>query len=62
MSGLGPARLPAAFAERGGETFVAASNPAYLPAIATTLTASGMRLESETGSPHRWVKHLVFRR
>jgi 2-polyprenyl-3-methyl-5-hydroxy-6-metoxy-1,4-benzoquinol methylase len=52
----------ATLAEHCSETFVAASNPAYLPAITETLTASGLRLERETVSPARRVKHLVFRR
>ena len=57
-------RMLATLAERCTETFVAASNPVYLPAITETLTASGLRLERETTSPspsHR-VRHLVFRR
>ena len=55
-------RMLATLAERCTATFVAASNPAYLPAIAETLTASGLRLERETNSPGRRVTHLVFRR
>jgi 2-polyprenyl-3-methyl-5-hydroxy-6-metoxy-1,4-benzoquinol methylase len=55
-------RMLATLAEHCTETFIAASNPAYLPAITDTLTASGLRLERETASPARQVKHLVFRR
>ncbi|MGH6749923.1 MAG: hypothetical protein ACRECI_11495 [Methyloceanibacter sp.] len=55
-------RMLGTLAERCTETFVAASNPAYLPAITETLTASGLRLELETNSPARRVTHLVFRR
>ena len=55
-------RMLATLAERCTETFVAASNPAYLPAITETLTASGLHLERETNSPARRVTHLVFRR
>ena len=55
-------RMLATLAERCTETFVAASNPAYLPAITETLMASGLRLERETISPSRRVTHLVFRR
>jgi 2-polyprenyl-3-methyl-5-hydroxy-6-metoxy-1,4-benzoquinol methylase len=55
-------QMLATLAEHCSETFVAASNPAFLPAITETLTASGLRLERETISPHRRVKHLVFRR
>lgn len=55
-------RMLATLAERCTETFVAASNPAHLPAITETLTASGLHLERETNSPARRVTHLVFRR
>ncbi len=55
-------RTLATLAERCTETFVAASNPAFLGAIAETLTAAGLRLERETASPARNVRHLVFRR
>jgi len=55
-------RMLATLAERCTETFVAASNPTYLPAITETLTASGLHLERETTSPARRVTHLVFRR
>jgi 2-polyprenyl-3-methyl-5-hydroxy-6-metoxy-1,4-benzoquinol methylase len=55
-------RMLATLAERCTETFVAASNPIYLPAITETLMASELRLEHETASPSRRVKHLVFRR
>jgi 2-polyprenyl-3-methyl-5-hydroxy-6-metoxy-1,4-benzoquinol methylase len=55
-------RMLATLAERCTRTFVAASNPDFLPAIADTLTAAGLRLERETASPARRVRHLVFRR
>jgi 2-polyprenyl-3-methyl-5-hydroxy-6-metoxy-1,4-benzoquinol methylase len=55
-------RMLATLAERCTETFVAASNPAHRPAIKETLTACGMRLERETSSPTRQVRHIVFRR
>ncbi len=55
-------RMLATLAERCTGTFVAASNPDFLPAIADTLTASGLRLARETASPARQVRHLVFRR
>ena len=55
-------RMLATLAEHCTETFVAASNPAFLPATIETLAASGLRLERETASPAWHVKHLVFRR
>jgi 2-polyprenyl-3-methyl-5-hydroxy-6-metoxy-1,4-benzoquinol methylase len=52
----------ATLAERCKETFIAATNPDYLPAIAEVLTNSGFELQRETESPSRRVRHLVFRR
>ena len=52
----------ATLAEHCKETFIVATQPDYLPAIIDTLVASGFRLERETQSPARRVKHLVFRR
>ena len=55
-------RMLATLAEHCRETFIVATQPDYLPAIIDTLVASGFRLERETQSPARRVKHLVFRR
>jgi 2-polyprenyl-3-methyl-5-hydroxy-6-metoxy-1,4-benzoquinol methylase len=55
-------RMLATLAERCSETFIAASQTDYLPAIVEVLSSSGLRLERETSSPMRRVKHLVFRR
>jgi 2-polyprenyl-3-methyl-5-hydroxy-6-metoxy-1,4-benzoquinol methylase len=55
-------RMLATLAERCGETFIAASRPDCLPAIIEMLSAAQFRLERETTSPARRVKHLVFRR
>jgi 2-polyprenyl-3-methyl-5-hydroxy-6-metoxy-1,4-benzoquinol methylase len=55
-------RMLATLAEHCKETFIVATQPDYLPAIIDTLVASGFRLERETQSPARRVKHLVFRR
>jgi 2-polyprenyl-3-methyl-5-hydroxy-6-metoxy-1,4-benzoquinol methylase len=55
-------RMLATLAERCRDTFVVATQPDYLPAIIDALSASGFRLERETQSPARRVKHLVFRR
>ena len=55
-------RMLATLAEHCQETFIVATQPDYLPAIIDTLVASGFRLERETQSPARRVKHLVFRR
>jgi hypothetical protein len=49
-------------AERCKETFIVASNPAYLSSIIDTVDASGLDLVRETESPARRVRHLVFRR
>jgi len=54
-------RMLATLAEHCQETFIVATQPDYLPAIIDTLVASGFRLERETQSPARRVKHLVFR-
>ena len=54
-------RMLSTLAERCQETFIVATQPDYLPAIIDTLLASGFRLERETQSPARRVKHLVFR-
>ncbi len=55
-------RVVAALAEHCRETFIAASQPAYLPAMTETLTGAGFTLEREAKSPARSVTHLVFRR
>jgi 2-polyprenyl-3-methyl-5-hydroxy-6-metoxy-1,4-benzoquinol methylase len=55
-------RMLATLAERCKETFIVASNPDYLPAIAEVLTNAGFGLRCETASPSKRVKHLVFRR
>jgi 2-polyprenyl-3-methyl-5-hydroxy-6-metoxy-1,4-benzoquinol methylase len=55
-------RMLAALAERCTQTFIAATQPDYLPAIIDTLLASGFRLDRETASPARRISHLVFRR
>ncbi len=55
-------RMLATLAERCSETFIAASRPDYLPVIVEVLSSSGLRLERETSSPARSVRHLVFRR
>jgi 2-polyprenyl-3-methyl-5-hydroxy-6-metoxy-1,4-benzoquinol methylase len=55
-------RMLATLAERCKETFIAATRSDYLPTIVDVLTASGLRLERETLSPARSVRHLVFRR
>ena len=55
-------RMLATLAERCSETFIAASRPDYLPAIVEVLSSLGLRLERETSSPARSVRHLVFRR
>ena len=49
-------------AERCRNAFIVATQPHYLPAIINALSAWGFRLERETQSPARRVKHLVFRR
>jgi 2-polyprenyl-3-methyl-5-hydroxy-6-metoxy-1,4-benzoquinol methylase len=55
-------RMLATLAERCSETFIAASRPDYLPAIVEVLSSSGLRVERETSSLARSVRHLVFRR
>jgi len=55
-------RVLATLAEHCQQTFIAATQPDYLPAISETLLASGFTLERETRSPARRVTHLVFRR
>jgi 2-polyprenyl-3-methyl-5-hydroxy-6-metoxy-1,4-benzoquinol methylase len=55
-------RMLVTLAERCTRTFIAATQPDYLPAIIDTLLASGFKLARETASPARRVKHLVFRR
>lgn len=55
-------RMLATLAERCRDAFIVATQPDYLPAIIDALSASGFRLERETQSPARRVKHLVFRR
>ena len=55
-------RMLATLAERCRDTFIVATQPDYSPAIIDTLFASRFRLERETSSPTRRVKHLVFRR
>jgi 2-polyprenyl-3-methyl-5-hydroxy-6-metoxy-1,4-benzoquinol methylase len=52
-------RMVATLAERCRETFIAASQPDYLPAIIEVMSAAGFRLGRETTSPARRVKHLV---
>jgi hypothetical protein len=52
----------ATLAERCKKTFIAATRPDYLPAIIEVLTSQGLRLERETSSPARSVRHLGFRR
>ena len=53
-------RMLGTLAEHCKETFIVATQPDYLPAIIDTVVASGFRLERETQSPARRVKHLVF--
>jgi 2-polyprenyl-3-methyl-5-hydroxy-6-metoxy-1,4-benzoquinol methylase len=60
--GAAARRMLATLAERCSETFIAASQPDYLPAIIEVLSSAGLRLERKTSSPARRVKHLVFRR
>ena len=55
-------RMLTTLAERCRNTFIVATQPHYLPAIINALSAWGFRLERETQSPARRVKHLVFRR
>ncbi|MBK5199716.1 MAG: hypothetical protein JJE37_15775 [Methyloceanibacter sp.] len=55
-------RVLATLAERCKETFIVASNPAYLPSIIDVLCAAGFELIRETESPARRVTHFVFRR
>ena len=55
-------RMLATLAERCRDAFIVATQPDYVPAIIDALSASGFRLERETQSPTRRVKHLVFRR
>lgn len=55
-------RMLATLAERCRDAFIVATQPDYFPAIIDALSASGFRLERETQSPARRVKHLVFRR
>jgi 2-polyprenyl-3-methyl-5-hydroxy-6-metoxy-1,4-benzoquinol methylase len=55
-------RMLATLVERCKETFIVASNPAYLPSIIDVLCAAGFALHRETESPARRVTHLVFRR
>ena len=57
-------RMLATLAEHPKETSIqpGATYPHDLPAIISTLVASGFRLQRETQSPARRVKHLVFRR
>jgi hypothetical protein len=52
----------ATLAERCSETFIVASQPSYIPAIIEVLSAAQFRLERETTSPARRVKHVVFYR
>ena len=54
-------RMLTTLAERCRNTFIVATQPHYLPAIINALSAWGFRLERETQSPARRVKHLVFR-
>ena len=45
------------------ETFIVASNPAFIPAMAETLRGAELTFDRETVSPSpRRVRHLVFRR
>jgi 2-polyprenyl-3-methyl-5-hydroxy-6-metoxy-1,4-benzoquinol methylase len=60
--GAAARRMLATLAERCSETFIAASQPDYLPAIIEVLSSAGLRLERKTSSPARRVKHLLFRR
>lgn len=55
-------RMLATLADRCKETFIAATRPSHLPAVIEGLSSSGLRLERETSSPARPVKHVVFRR
>jgi 2-polyprenyl-3-methyl-5-hydroxy-6-metoxy-1,4-benzoquinol methylase len=55
-------RMLATLAERCKETFVVASNPAYLPSIIDTLFTAGFDLHRETESASRRVTHLTFLR
>lgn len=56
-------RMLATLAEHCRGTFIAATQPDYLPAITETLLARGFRLERGMQSPAtRRVAHLVFRR
>ena len=59
---LAARRMLATLAERCSETFIAAARPDNLSPIIGVLLASGLRLDRETSSPMRRVKHLVFRR
>jgi hypothetical protein len=56
---LAARRMLATLAERCSETFIVASQPSYIPAM---LSAAQFRLERETTSPARRVKHVVFYR
>jgi hypothetical protein len=60
--GAAARHMLATLAERCSETFIAASQPDYLPAIIEVLSSAGLRLERKTSSPARRVKHLLFRR
>jgi hypothetical protein len=57
-------KMLATLAERCKETFIVATQAAYVPAITETMLASGFALvrERETVSPARPVRHLVFQR
>jgi hypothetical protein len=57
---LAARRMLATLAERCSETFIVASQPSYIPAIIEVLSAAQFRLERETTSPARRVKHVVF--
>jgi hypothetical protein len=62
---LAARRMLATLAERCSETFIVASQPSYIPAIPAiieVLSAAQFRLERETTSPARRVKHVVFYR
>ncbi len=59
---LAARRMLATLAERCSETFIVASQPSYIPAIIEVLSAAQFRLERETTSPARRVKHVVFYR
>lgn len=55
-------RVVGSLAERCRETFIAATNPRYLPPIVGTLAGAGFELARETASSSRNVRHVVFHR